>query len=231
MREGLSPAEAAELSGGVAQRADRRQVPHERILSIFEAILLSIVTLTLAWSGYAAAKWSTDSSVDLAEASALRTKASSAQLEAIQLRNFDSSTFEAWFAAYAVGNEQAMNLAQQRFRPEFAVAFAAWRAQEPESNPNASGGPMSMPEYQQPQLAEARALEEEADEAFESGVEDGATADKYVRTTIFLASVLFLVGISAHFPLVGGRYALLALGVILLIASVVQLADLPRPSL
>jgi hypothetical protein len=229
MREGLS---ASEVGSEIAEHARQGSRPHERhdrILSIAEAVLLSLVTLTVAWSGYAAAEWSTESSVSLAESATLRQQASRAGFEAMELRNFDSSTFESWFTAYAVGNPEAMALAEQRFRPEFEAAFVAWRALEPESNPNAPPGPTYMAQYQQPKLAEATGLDEQADAAFTSGREAGETSDKYVRTTIFLASVLFLVGISSHFPLYGVRYALLALGVILLVVSVVQLTQLPRP--
>ena len=62
-----------------------------------------------------------------------------------------------------------------------------------------------------------------------AGAAAGETSDKYVRTTVFLASVLFLVGISAHFPLRGVRYALVALASLLLLASLVQLTQLPGP--
>ena len=47
---------------------------------------------------------------------------------------------------------------------------------------------------------QAKALDEKADEAFAAGVSAGQTSDSYVRATMFLASVLFLVGISSHFP-------------------------------
>jgi hypothetical protein len=46
---------------------------------------------------------------------------------------------------------------------------------------------------------------------------------------VFLASVLFLVGISTQFPLRGGRYALVALGAVLVLFSLVQLAHLRGP--
>ena len=59
--------------------------------------------------------------------------------------------------------------------------------------------------------------------------ERGETADKYIRITVFLASVLFLVGISTRFPSRGGRYALVGLGAALLVFSVVQLTQLPGP--
>ena len=48
-------------------------------------------------------------------------------------------------------------------------------------------------------------------------------------TTVFLASVLFLVGISTRFPLRGGRYALVGLGAVLLVISFVLLLQLPGP--
>jgi hypothetical protein len=43
-----------------------------------------------------------------------------------------------------------------------------------------------------------RRWDEKADEAFAAGVSAGQTSDSYVRVTMFLASVLFLVGISSH---------------------------------
>ena len=113
--------------------------------------------------------------------------------------------------------------------PQFRVAFEAWRATKPETNPNAPRGPTYMPQYRQPGLAKGTALDEQADEAFAAGASAGETSDKYVRTTVFLASVLFLVGISTHFPLRGVRYALVGLGAVLLVFSLVQLTQLPGP--
>jgi hypothetical protein len=227
MSEGLSATQVGKEIAEHAKHAhDQRR---DRLLSIAEAVLLSIVALLAAWSGYAAAKWSTESRLHLAESSTARAKASRAQLEATELRNFDSSTFNAWFAAYTAGNEQAMAIAERRFRPQFRVAFEAWRATKPESNPNAPPGPTYMPQYRQPGLAKATALDEHANEAFVAGSEAGTTADDYVRTTVVLAVVLFLVGISTHFPLRGARYGLIALGAALLVISVVLLTQLERP--
>jgi hypothetical protein len=64
-----------------------------------------------------------------------------------------------------------------------------------------------MPEYRQPGLRAAAAFDKQADESFAEGEDAGTKSDKYIRTTVFLASVLFLVGISTRFPLRGGRYA------------------------
>jgi hypothetical protein len=227
MAEGLAP---TEVGKEIAQHA--RHENHERrdrMLSIAEAVLLSLVALLAAWSGYAAAKWSTDSRVSLAEASTIRTKANRLTLEAMELRNFDSSTFEAWFAAFTARNGTAMALAEHRFRPAFRKAFEAWRLTKPETNSNAPRGPTYMPEYRQPELARALALDEQAEKTFATGAADGKTADDYVRTTVFLAVVLFVVGISTHFPLRSARYGLISLGAALLVISLVLLAQLPRP--
>jgi hypothetical protein len=225
--EGLSATEVGKEIAAHARHADHER--RDRVLSIAEAVLLAVVALVAAWSGYAAAKWSTESRVHLAESSTARSKANRAQLQAMELRNFDSSTFNAWFAAYTAGNEQAMKIAERRFRPQFRVAFDAWRATNPESNPDAPPGPTYMPQYRQPGLARATALDERADEAFAAGSKAGTTADDYVRTTVVLAVVLFLVGISAHFPLRSARYGLIALGATLLVISVVLLTQLDRP--
>ena len=228
MPEGLSAGEVGKEIGERAKQAhadDRRG----RLISITEAALLSVVALLAAWSGFAAAKWSTESRVGLAKASTLRIEASKADADAAELRNFDSSTFESWFTAYTVGNTTAMWLAEHRFRPEFKVAFAAWRATEPETNPGAPRGPTYMPQYKRPGEAETRNLNAQAEAAFLDGENDGSIADRYVRLTVLLASILFLVGISTHFPLRGIRYGLIGLSIALLVLSLVQLSQLPLP--
>jgi hypothetical protein len=227
MPEGLAAPEVGKEIGHHARHSSREQ--RDRILSIAEAVLLSLVALLAGWSGYAAAKWSTESRVALAEALNAQTQANRANLEALSLRNFDSSTFQAWFAAYTAENERAMAVAARRFRPEFRAAFDAWRATSPESNPQAPPGPTYMRQYRQPELARAARLDREADASFAEGVEAGERSDDYVRTTVFLATVLFLVGISTQFPLRGVRYGLVAVGAVLLVFSVVQLAQLPGP--
>jgi hypothetical protein len=231
MPEGLS---ATEIGKEISEHAGHAAVRdanagRDRLISISEAVLLSMVTLLAAWSGYAAAKWNTESRLDLSKASTKRTEANRAYQEALTLRNFDSSIFAAWFTAYTVGNEQAMKVAIHRFRPEFRVAFDAWRATKPETNPDAPRGPTSMPQYRQPALTRARAHDARADALFTAGESAGSSSDKYVRTTVFLASVLFLVGISTHFPLRGVRYALIVLGAVVLIVSLAQLTQIPRP--
>ena len=228
MPEGLSASEVAKEISEHAKHAG----PHERrdqLISITEAVLLSVVALLAAWSGYAAAKWSTESRVEIATASSLRIESGRADTDAFELRSYDSSTFEDWFSAFIAGDKTAMRLAVRRFRPDFKVAFDAWRATKPDTNPEAPRGPTYMPQYKRPGADEARLLDERAKANFHNGERDGSTADKYVRLTVVLASILFLVGISTHFPYRSVRYGLIGLSIALLVLSLVQLAALPLP--
>ena len=200
---------------------------HSRIIQIAEAVLLSIVTVTAAWAGYSAARWGTASRVDIARSSTLRNLATRDDLLAISLRNFDSSTFNAWFTAFTLNNPQKEAIAIRRFRPPFRVAFNAWMATNPLHNPNAPPGPTYMPQYKLPAQARANALDNEATAKFDQGTKDGVTGDNFVQITVFLAAVLFLVGIGSSFKLHGVRYALITFGSVLLIFAVVLILRQP----
>lgn len=235
MAEGLSAAEVGkeiaehrrhDAEGG--EKAEAASRP-ERWVSVLEAVILSVVALLAAYSGFAAAKWGTESSLSLARASALRTKASRADLEALITRTLDSASFNAWFTAYVAGDEQAQRLAERRLRPGYRAAFDAWLATDPAHNPHSPPGPAYMPQYVIPQQATAARYDAEATTEFARGERAASTSDQYVRDTVFLATVLFLVGISGHFSIRQARYAAVGIGLLLLVFSVIELAGLPAP--
>jgi hypothetical protein len=228
MSEGLSPTEVGKEIGQHAKHSGGHE-ERDRAIAIGEALLLSVVTIVAAWSGYSAAKWGTESSLALAQASATRTKANRQFQESLIARVGDATTFNAWFDAYVAGDQEAADVAERRFRPEFRVAFDAWLATDPFTNPDAPAGPQAMPEYVPTGLARSQELDEEADELFDEGHESADTADNYVRTTVILASVLFLVGISSHFPFRAVRYGLIGVGSGLLVFAGVLILLLPPP--
>jgi hypothetical protein len=229
--EGLSPTEVGkEIGEHAAHSAGHAEGHrHDRLITIAEAVLLSIVTITAAWSGYSAAKWSTESSLKLAKASATRTKANRAFQQALSLRTADASTFNAWFAAYLAGSKRGERVAEKRFRPQYDVAFRAWLATRPFTNPSAPKGPQYMPQYKPTGAAASKVLDAQADAQYAEGEHAGVTGDKYIRVTVILASVLFIVGISSHFPLRGVRMGLITVGAALLVFAAVELLQLPGP--
>ena len=234
MPEGLSPAEVgkeiaehSKHSGG--GHADDEHDRRDRWISIVEAVILSFVAVLAAYSGFAAAKWGTESSVSLARASALRTKASRSDLEALVTQTQDSVAFNAWFTAFVADNTKGEQLAVKRLPPGYKPAFFAWLLTDPANNPNSPPDPSFMPQYVIPQQRESAAYDRAADTSFEEGEKDGGTSDDYVRDTVFLATVLFLVGISGHFRVHQARYALVGIGLALLVFSIIQLGGLPAP--
>lgn len=230
MPEGLSAAEVGkEIGEHQHSTAPPEGDQRDRWLSIVEALLLSLVAVLAAYSGFAAAKWGTESSLTLAKASTERTKANRDGTEGIVTRTLDSASFNAWFTAFTAGDANAERLATKRMRPGYRPAFSAWLATDPAHNPNAPPGPAYMPQYVVPQEAAATAHDAQADAEFSKGDHAGSTADKYIRDTVFLATVLFLVGIGSHFPLRQARMGLVGVAGLLLLFAVIQLLGLPGP--
>ncbi|MDX6339803.1 MAG: hypothetical protein QOG05_7143 [Streptosporangiaceae bacterium] len=237
MPEGLNPIEAGkqlhEHGETLAKKPDDSHdhgedgSHHSRILQICEAGLLALVTITAAWAGYSAARWGTESRVQIAQSSTLRALATRSDLTALSQRNFDASTFNAWFIAFTLNSPQKEAIAERRFRPQFRVAFNAWLATNPLHNRNAPPGPTYMPQYKLAAQAKATALDNAADAKFVVGNHAGQVGDNYVRITVFLAAVLFLVGIGSSFKLHTIRYALVTFGSALLIVSIVLIVQQP----
>ena len=210
-----------------ASGSDDEPRSHDRTLSVIEAVMLAIVALLAAYTGYASAKWNTESSVKLAQASAARTQANRAELDAQNLRNFDSTTFNTWFTASIAGDTTSEAVAVRRFRPAFKVAFDAWLATSPFTNANAPPGPTYMPEYKQPELAAATTLDKNATADYTLGVQAGSNADNYIRDTIYLATILFLIGISGHFRFLRIRVGLVVLSGIMMVVAIFEIVTSP----
>jgi hypothetical protein len=223
-REHVEHAEHAEHGGEAGEHAKR-----DRWVSIAEAVMLSVVALVAAWSGYSAAKWGTHSSLSLAKAATTRNKANLASVQALQIRTLDSVSFNAVATAYEAHDARAFALTVKRLRPGYRPAFNAWLATHPLTNPNAPPGPQYMHQYVIPQEAQAKALNAQADALFAEGEDAAGTADKYVRLTVLLAAVLFLVGIGSRFPVRVARYGLNVVAGILLVVCLIQLLGLPGP--
>jgi len=212
---GLSVAESGkQLSEHAKHTGGHGLEQHDRVISIIEAVMLALVALVAAWSGYSAAKWGTDSSLNLAKASATRTKATRAFQQSLTYRVGDGLLMNAWLAAHASGDTNLQRVTESRFTPELRVAFDAWIKTHPFTNPNAPAGPQVMPQYHAPGALVSARLDKRADELAAEGQRDAHTADDYVRATVILASVLFIVGISTHFRLRGVRLGLTGVGLV-----------------
>lgn len=200
----------------------------EEILEIAQAVLLALVAIATAWSGYQAARWDSNSAQLYGQSSRLRTMAVQHQTNAGQLYLYDTTTFDFWLDATVKGDVQLASLFQARFRPEYRVAFDAWMKLDPLNNPRAPPGPSFMPQYRVSESDLAASLNARASSAFDTAAVARDSGDEYVRVTVFLAAVLFLIAISQRFRLVSVRVGVVAMALVLLGYSLYALATLPH---
>jgi hypothetical protein len=198
------------------------------ILEIVEALVLAIVAIATAWSGYQAALWTGHQSELYGQASKLRVQAEGAATYANQERLYNASTVVEWLKAEAHSDKKLSDLFERRFLPEFRPAFEAWKKTDPLNNPSAPAGPQLMPEYRSSKTDEAARLNNQATEVFEEGTRGREYADRYVRATVTLATVLLLIVISQRFKTRRVRLGLLVIAMFLLFFPVYHILTLPR---
>ena len=221
----LEAAYALSEHGGHAPEKQRRR---RELGEILEIVILAIVAVATAWSGYQAARWDGRQALLYGESTTMRIEADEAVTLGGQQRLLDVSTFNTWIEARAQGQDRIADLYVERFSPEFRVAFDAWLRTRPFSNPDAPPGPSFMPEYHNEQIEHAAELNRQASEAFERGTEARETADRYVRLTVLLATVLFLVAVSQRFTYRAVRLTATMLAGGLLIFALFGVVTLPR---
>jgi hypothetical protein len=197
-------------------------------IEILEAILLAVVALATALSGYQAARWDGESAREYATSSRQRSEAVEMHLEADQIASYDAATLNAWLQADVAGNEELKTVLEKRFTDAYRAAFEEWVKLDPTTNPEAPPGPRFMPDFKDPVDEEAKALSAEAAQAFDLGVEYRDTGEKYVRVTVILAAVLFLIALGQRFKIRGVRYAVNVVAGVLLVYCLYLFFDLPH---
>jgi hypothetical protein len=194
------------------------------IVEILEGVLLAVVAIATAWGGYQAARWDGRQAELYASSTSIRSQALTL---GGQQRLLDVSTFNTWIEARNEGKRQLAALYERRFSPEFKVAFDAWLALDPFSNPQAPPGPSFMPEYANSLLERGARLNDRADRSLEEGSDARRSADEYIRTTVVLATVLFLVAPSQRFRIRQMRIGVLVLATGLVLYGLATMLTFP----
>jgi hypothetical protein len=209
---------------GHHEPVDRRT----EVIEILEAIVLAIVAVATAWSGYQTARWDSKQAFLYGNSSSQRFIADQLSTRGGQEQLYDSTTFSAWLGATANGNKQAAALFARRFRPEFRPAFDAWLKTDPFHNPKAPPGPLVMPQYHNASLIGAAAASTKASAAFAEGTDAREHGDNYLRNTVLLATVLFLTALAGRFKTHAVRASLLGVSAVILMICVYYVITYPR---
>src|SRR5271154_7027944 len=136
-----------EIAQHLSERNESPSSLGHEILEIAEAVVLAIVAIATAWSGYQAALWTGHQSELYGEASRLRIEADGAATYSNQERLYNASTVDEWLKAEAHGDKKLADLFERRLLAEFRPAFEAWKKTDPLNNPDAPAGPRLMAEY------------------------------------------------------------------------------------
>jgi hypothetical protein len=198
------------------------------VVEIIEAMILALVAVATAWSGYQAASWAGRRAQQYAEANRLRVAAEGLATLAGQERIYDSDTFNSWLAAKLDGKEKAAEFFERRFRDEYRSAFTAWLGTDPFNNAQAPPGPIFMPDYHNAKHEQFLGLRKQAAAVADQGTRSGETGDQYVRITVLLATVLLITAIGQRFRFRAVRIAFMILAWLLLCLPLWQLLMLPR---
>lgn len=198
------------------------------VIEIIEALILALVAVATAWSGYQAAEWAGKRAELYAKANRLRVSAEGLATLAGQERIYDSDTFNSWLTAKLDGKAEAAEVFERRFRDEYRPAFAAWMKTDPFNNAVAPPGPIFMPEYHNAKHKQFLGLNKQAAEIADQGTRSGETGDQYVRITVLLATVLLITAIGQRFRFKSVRVLFMILAFLLLCLPLWQLLMLPR---
>jgi hypothetical protein len=210
------------------EQAERRLERWHELVEILEVVILAVVAIATAWSGYQAAKWDGRQTVLYGQANRDRFAASADATFGGQRLLADSSMFSGWLQARATGDAQLQDLYVRRFSPEYRTAFDAWLGTNPFTNLQAPAGPGFMTEYHNPSMDEATRLNEQANATFDEGTHAGERAEDYVRDTVLFASVLFLVAVAQRFKDRAVRIGANAIAVAVLVYVLTAVVTLPR---
>ncbi len=219
--------ETTQASTGQQKQPLTRQQRTERWFEVITAIMLGVVAVATAWSGYQATRWAGEQSTLYAQASALRVESTRDSTLAGQLRIYDVILVNNWINAYTQGNTKLANIYERRFRPEFLPTFEAWLALDPLNNPNAPPGPLFMPQYKVGLSETADQLEARAAKTFVEGQAAKEQGDAYVLNTVFLAVVLFLTAIAENFKWNTIRAVILVVALVMLLFGIYHLVIYP----
>jgi hypothetical protein len=232
MAEGNINAEIAEKLHEHGEHAEQgiHEPSKRRIetIEILEAILLAVVAIATALSGYQAALFDGESAKEYATSSRLRVEATNAQQTANQTLAYNAGNVTAWIQAMVNGDTRLADILAGRFTPEFRPAFDAWVKTDPLTNPDAPAGPSQMPQYEDPLAEKAVELNNEAAHAFDLGVTKRLTGEKYVRVTVILAAALFLIAIGQRFKVKGVRYSVNVVAGVLILYCVFLIVTYPH---
>jgi hypothetical protein len=196
-------------------------------VEIAATALLAVATVATAWSAYQANRWNGEQAKAAARGNAARIESTRAAGVANRQVQIDVALFTQFIDAFAQDQTELADFYRERFRPEFKPAFDAWVATRPRTNPDAPLSPFELPQYQLAANDEAERLEVTADEYAADARTYIQRSSNYVLAVVLFASALFFAGISTKLSAPRARAAVVVLGCVLFLGTLLWVATSP----
>lgn len=190
-------------------------------------VLLAAATVASAWCAYQASLWNGEQMRALSRSSLAQFAAS--RKNSIVNRDviIDVGTYFNYIDADRRGDAQLAAFLRGHARTDFKPALEAWIAGEGSaktSGPN----PLELPEYRLPELKKIAELDDQAQAEIEKSNAGNQNSDGYVLHTVLFALALFFLGATSQIRGPGKRRAMLILGSLVFLLTVVSMVRLPR---
>ena len=196
-------------------------------IELAAAILLSLATITAAWSGYQATRWGGVQANSFSASGAKRTEATQQNSIFAAQAQIDVMAWITYLEHLQAGDERGAAFLRDRFRPEFKPAFDAWAAHAaPGQYP--PGTPFDLPEYQPEARRLASQLNAEADQLAGVAREANQYSDNFVLVAVVMASVLFFAGVGTKVRGRSVRLFMLGAGCVLFAGGVWFMLSMPQ---
>jgi hypothetical protein len=196
-------------------------------VEIAATVLLAFAAVATAWSSYQATRWNGEQAKTSGSVNKTRIEAARASDLANAQKQVDVATFMQWVDAYARSETELVNFYRDRFRDEFKPAFNAWLATRPLKTAGAPPTPFTMPQYRLAAEAEAARLDEDAEKLSAQVRRNIQRASNYVLGVVLFAVALFFAGMSTKLTAPGLRKAMLVVGYVVFVGTLIWIATSP----
>jgi hypothetical protein len=204
--------------------------PKTRWIEPAVAVLMSLATLSTAWSSYQSAAWTRRSNRLMNEANWLERRAALLDVQGSQALAMHAAVFMQIIGAQHAGNQKLADFYAQRLAPDAKRAYEAWLAQNPSENPTADPHPFVPGLYEMRGAAEAAQARAGAMQRVDESRNAGNLSGLFLANTVLFAAVLFFAAMSAKFEQRRVRLVTIIFAVVLFGFVAVRTVLLPIPS-
>jgi hypothetical protein len=195
-------------------------------IEITSWVLLAAATVGSAWCAYQASLWNGDQMRALSRADIVQFASSRAMSIVNRDAMVDVGTYLNYVGADLRGDAKLAAFLRAHARPEFKPALEAWIAKGASARAELPN-PFALPEYRIAQLQNVTNLDNQAHAAIETANAANSNSDGYVLHTVLFALSLFFLGGTSELRRRGMRRAMLVLGSLVFLLTVISVARLP----